>query len=62
MEYVLSYSLPMLISFLLMNKCYKHKKLNYPTFAALGCLIPVVNWVLIFYYIYLLLWDTNTNN
>lgn len=49
----------MLISFVLMNECYKHKKLNYPVFAALGCLIPVVNWILVIYYSYLLLWGIN---
>ena len=50
MEIVLLYSLPMLISFFLMNECYK-KGIVDGAFAALPCLIPVENIIMIFYYI-----------
>lgn len=50
MEIVLLYSLPMLIFFFLMNECYK-KGIVDGAFAALPCLIPVVNIIMIFYYI-----------
>lgn len=50
MELVLLYSLPGLISFILMNECYKRGIVD-GAFAALPCLIPVVNIIMIFYYI-----------
>ncbi|MBQ5475183.1 MAG: hypothetical protein IIT65_10920 [Lachnospiraceae bacterium] len=50
MELVLLYSLPGLISFLLMNECYKRGIVD-GAFAALPCIIPVVNIIMIFVYI-----------
>ena len=50
MEFILIYSLPMLVSFLLMNECYKRGIVD-GAFAALPCLIPVINIIMIFYYI-----------
>lgn len=50
MELILFYSLPMLISFFLMNECYK-KGIVDGAFAVLPCLIPVINIIMIFYYI-----------
>ena len=53
MELTLLYSLPMLVSFFLMNECYK-KGLVDGAFAALPCLIPVINIIMIFVYILML--------
>ena len=53
MELILLYSLPMLVSFFLMNECYK-KGLVDGAFAALPCLIPVINIIMIFVYIKML--------
>lgn len=50
MELILFSSLPMLISFFLMSKCY-NKGIVDGAFAALPCLIPVINIIMIFYYI-----------
>ena len=50
MEVILLYSLPMLISFFLMNECYK-KGIVDGAFAALPCIIPVINIIMIFVYI-----------
>ena len=53
MELILLYSFPMLVSFFLMNECYK-KGLVDGAFAALPCLIPVINIIMIFVYIKML--------
>ena len=50
MEFIWLYSLPMLVSFLLMNQCYKRGLVD-GGFAALPCIIPAVNIVMIFVYI-----------
>lgn len=50
MEVILLYSLPMIISFFLMNECYK-KGIVDGAFAALPCIIPVINIIMIFVYI-----------
>ena len=50
MELIWLYSLPALVSFLLMNQCYKRDLVD-GGFAALPCIIPVVNIIMIFVYI-----------
>ena len=45
MEFIFIYSIPCIISFLLMNQCYKKKLLDYPILSALSCIIPFVNWI-----------------
>lgn len=51
MEFIYIYSIPAIISFLLMNKCYKKGLLYYPTVSALICIIPFVNWIGLIYFI-----------
>ena len=50
MEYVILYSIPGIISFFLMSSCYNKGIVDGP-FAALPCLIPVINIIMIFVYI-----------
>lgn len=50
MELIFLYTLPMLISFFLMNECYKRRFFNHPHLAALGCIIPGVNWICLIIY------------
>lgn len=55
MELVILYSVPLVLSFLFMNACYKRNLLNYEQFGALLCLVPVINWICLIVYIYLLI-------
>ena len=45
----------MIISFILMNKCYSRCLLNHPQLAAFGCVIPIVNWICIIKYLKILI-------
>lgn len=51
MEIIFLYTLPMLISFGLMNQCYKQDKFSDPSLTAILCLIPIVNWICVIVYI-----------
>lgn len=55
MELVILYSLPAFFSFILMNACYKRKLLVHEQFSALLCLVPMINWVCLFVYAYILI-------
>lgn len=55
MELVVFYSIPLVLSFLLMNVCYKRNILSNEQFCAFMCLIPVINWICIIVYICLLI-------
>lgn len=46
MELIWFYSLPCIVSFLLMNQCYKRGLVD-GGFAALPCIIPLVNSIMI---------------
>lgn len=54
MEFIFIYSVPALISFILMNQCYKKGLLTYPMLSAMSCIIPFVNWISLIYFIKLL--------
>lgn len=51
MEFVYFYSVPTLVSFILMNQCYKRGLLYNPMLAAFTCIIPFVNWIGLIYFI-----------
>lgn len=50
MEIIYFYTIPSIISFLLMNACYE-KGIVDGAFSAIFCFIPIVNIIMIFYYI-----------
>lgn len=54
MEFIFIYSIPCIISFLLMNQCYKKNLLDYLTLSALSCIIPIINIIVIIRFVIIL--------